>query len=79
MGARHTYPMPNSSQLVLPMIVAPEAVSRRTTVASKGDWKSLRGVVEFVYYRARESGASSYLGAWLKSTSSAWSWCICCP
>ena len=34
------YPMPNSSQFVFPMIVAPEAFSRWTTVASKGDWKS---------------------------------------
>ncbi len=34
------YPMPNSSQFVFPMIVAPDAFSRRTTVASKGDWKS---------------------------------------
>jgi len=33
--------MPNSSQFVLPMIFAPEAFSSRTTVASKGDWKSL--------------------------------------
>ena len=32
--------MPNSSQFVFPMIVAPDAFSRRTTVASKGDWKS---------------------------------------
>lgn len=35
-----SYPMPNSSQFVFPMIVAPDAFSRRTTVASKGDWKS---------------------------------------
>ena len=34
------YPMPNSSQFVFPIIVAPEAFSRWTTVASKGDWKS---------------------------------------
>jgi len=39
-GEMVTYPMPNSSQFVLPMIVAPEAFSRCTTVASKGDWKS---------------------------------------
>ena len=37
---RSAYPMPNSSQLVLPTSVAPEAVSRCTAVASKGDWKS---------------------------------------
>ena len=34
------YPMPNSSQFVLPTSVAPEAVSRCTAVASNGDWKS---------------------------------------
>lgn len=39
-GVMVTYPMPNSSQFVFPMIVAPEAFSRWTTVASKGDWKS---------------------------------------
>ena len=31
------YPMPNSSQFVFPMMVAPEAFSRWTTVASNGD------------------------------------------
>jgi len=48
--------MPNSSQFVFPMIVAPEAVSRCTTVASKGGWKSLRDVVEFSYHRVLERG-----------------------
>jgi len=32
--------MPNSSQFVFPRIFAPEAFSRWTTVASKGDWKT---------------------------------------
>jgi len=34
------HPMPNLSLFVFPMIVAPEAFSRWTMVALKGDWKS---------------------------------------
>lgn len=35
-----SYPIPNSSQFVFPIIVAPESLNSWTTVASKGDLKS---------------------------------------
>jgi hypothetical protein len=36
-GTEKKYPMPNSSQFVLPRIVAPASCSSFTTVASKGE------------------------------------------
>lgn len=37
-----SYPIPNSSQFVLPMMLAPEFLIASTTVASKGDEKSCK-------------------------------------
>jgi hypothetical protein len=54
---RGAYPMPNSSQFVFPMIVAPEANNWCTTVASKGDRKSGVHVYDRIII-ARSSGAS---------------------
>ena len=76
-----SYPMPNSSQFVFPMIVAPDAFSRRTTVASKGDWKSF-GRMAYAKKKKNQHGnlniagraggqafRRAYLEAWQRSTS----------